>query len=81
MDEIIKDLQMSISILNFEIVSIRKDIAALNDNVRKEVEKQLGDKLKMIDAALTDTILQKEVLFEKGLISREEINKKYKELK
>jgi hypothetical protein len=60
------------------MTTIRRE---MRDLVTAEVQKNIGDKIAMIDGALTETILQKEVLIEKGLMTREEINVKYKELR
>ena len=59
-------------------IGIRRDMRKL---VIEEVAKEIGDKIKMIDGALTQTILMLRVFLDKGLITREEIDKKHKELK
>jgi DNA-binding protein H-NS len=61
-----------------EVIKLRQEMKSL---IEAEVQKSLGDKISMIDGALTETILQKEVLIERGLMTREEINAKYASLK
>lgn len=60
------------------VLSIKKDMRKL---IIEEVRKEIGDKIDMMEGILTEIIVQKKILQEKGLITREEINKKYKELK
>ena len=60
------------------VISIKKDMRKL---IVEEVRKEIGDKIDMINGALNEVIIQKKILQEKGLITREEINKKYEELK
>jgi hypothetical protein len=61
-----------------EVHSLRKEMA---DLVRKEVDKALGEKVAMIDGSLQEVIVQKKIFIEKGFITRQELNEKYKELK
>ena len=67
------------------VIGLQKQVLELRQEIRpmieREVERNLGDKIAMIDGALTESILQKEVLIEKGLMTREDINGKYAELK
>jgi len=60
------------------VISIKRD---MREQVIEEVEKEIGDKIKMIDGALTQTILMLRVFMDKGLITKDEIEKKHKELK
>lgn len=60
------------------VMSIKKDMRKI---IEEEVRKEIGDKIDMINGALTDVIIQKKIFIEKGFITREEIDKKYEELK
>jgi len=57
--------------LQNQVNKLRSEIHEL---IRDEVVKEIGDKINLIDAALTETIIHKEVLIEKGLLTREEVN-------
>lgn len=61
-----------------ELGNIRRNITI---EVDAKVAKSFGDKIDMIDAALRESILQKEILIAKGFMTRGEINAKYEELK
>ena len=60
------------------VLSIKKD---MNKEIEKQLNRRLGDHIKQVEGALTEVILQKKILFDKGLITREELTKKYEELK
>jgi hypothetical protein len=64
--------------LAIEVGKLRREIS---EAIETQVQKSFGEKIAMIDGALTETILQKEVLISKGMITRDEINQKYAELK
>ena len=78
--EILMGLMLDLQKQQFEL---RKSIASLGirELVEKEVEKSLGDKYHMITSTLNDVMVQRKIFIEKGFITREEINKKYEELK
>ena len=59
-------------------LSIKKD---MRKQIIEEVQKEIGDKIHMIDSALKDVMVQRKVFEDKGYITKEEINKKYEELK
>lgn len=71
--------------LGFFLMEIRKDISKIKkemrDQIEKEVIKNLDDKVHLINSALNITMIMKEKFIEKGLIKREEINKRYEELR
>lgn len=71
-------LAEQIQTLRDDLTKTRQEIQTL---IEVGVEKSLGDKINMINGALTESILQKEVLIDKGLITRAEINAKYAALK
>lgn len=52
----------------------------MKQEIAKEVERRLDDYVKRVDGALTEVILQKKILFDKGFITPEELTEKYKEL-
>ena len=68
-----------------EFNKIKADILAMKGDmeirVEEEVVKNLDGKVEKIDAILTEVILQKEVLIDKGFMTREEMNKKHVELR
>ena len=78
--EILMGLMVDLQKQQFEL---RKSIASLGirELVEKEVEKSLGDKYHMIVSTLNDVTVQRRIFIEKGFITRDEINKKYEELK
>jgi len=78
--EILMGLMVDLQKQQFEL---RKSIASLGirELVEKEVEKSLGDKYHMIVSTLNDVMVQRRIFIEKGFITRDEINKKYEELK
>jgi hypothetical protein len=59
-------------------LSVKRDMKKV---IEEEVRKVVGDKIDMMEGILTEIIIQKKILQDKGLITREEINKKYEELK
>ena len=61
-----------------QVISIKRD---MRKEIIEEVEKEIGDKIKMIDALYHRTIVIQNIWFKKGLITREEISKEYEELK
>ena len=63
--------------LRKELLGLRAEMRAMVDEA---VQKNIGDKIAMIDGALTESILQKEVLIDKGVMTRDEINEKYRDL-
>lgn len=64
--------------LKKEMIGVRGSVEA---TIEKEVIKNLDGRAEKIDAILTEVILQKEVLIEKGLLRREDMNKKHEELR
>jgi len=64
--------------LHGELLKLKRDIYSL---VETEVKKNFDDKIEMIDAALKESILHKEILINKGFFTREEVNQKYEELR
>ena len=67
------------------IVEMKEQLNAQRDEMRRQIEAEFvrnyGDKSTLINDALNETIIQKEILIAKGLMTREEINAKYAELK
>lgn len=61
-----------------ETLDLRRNMREL---IVEEVKEEIGDKIKMIDGALTQTILMLRVFQDKGLITKDEIEEKHKELK
>jgi len=59
-------------------LSIKRDIRKI---IIEEVTKEIGDKINMIEAIYKRTIVIQNIWFDKGIITREEIAKKYEELK
>ena len=53
----------------------------IGDMIDKKIQVHLGAKIHLIESTLKETILQKEILIEKGYMTRDEINKKYEELR
>ena len=63
---------------NRRMISIRKDMRKI---IEEEVTKQFDAKKIMLEGLYKDVLLQKACLFDKKLISREDLTAKYKELK
>lgn len=67
-----------------QLFELRKDISKVRKELKEEavkcVEKELGDKIHMIDSTLKDVMVQRKIFIDKGYITREEVNEKYKEL-
>ena len=63
---------------NKQVISIKKDMREI---IAEEVTKQFDDKEIMLEELYKQTLLIQKVLMDKGLITREEINKKYEQLK
>jgi len=61
-----------------EVISIKRD---MNEEIEKRINERLGDHIKRLEGLYADVMLQKKIFFDKGLISREELSQKYKELK
>jgi len=61
-----------------EFIKIKRD---MNEEIEKQLNARLGDHIKQVEGALTEVILQKKILFDKGLITREELTGKYEELR
>jgi predicted transcriptional regulator len=64
--------------LQKEILKLRGEITEL---VERKVTEALGDKIHIIKSTLNEAIIHKELLIEMGVITREQVNKKYDELK
>lgn len=68
-----------------QVVGLQKQMLELRQEIRplieREVEKSLGDKYHMIVSTLNDVMVQRKIFIEKGFITRDEIEKKYEELK
>lgn len=60
---------------------LNKHDREMKKEIDKEVARQFGDKIDMIEAIYKRTIVIQNIWFDKGLITREEIGKKYEELK
>lgn len=60
---------------------LNKHEKEMQKQIREEVEKELGDKIHMIESTLKDVMVQRKIFIDKGYITREEIDKKYEELK
>lgn len=60
------------------VANTQEQVLSIKKNIRKEVEeaveKEIGDKIHMINSALDGVIALKEMFIEKGFISREEFN-------
>jgi hypothetical protein len=63
--------------INRQLFELRKD---LTSKVREQFEQANAEVLSLINATLTETILQKEILIDKGLIIREEVKARYAEI-
>lgn len=61
-----------------KILSIKKDMRKI---ITEEVMKEIGDKIHMINSALTDVMVQRKIFEDKGYITKEDVKKKYEELK
>ena len=61
-----------------QVLSIKKD---MRKQIEEEVRKEIGDKIDMIEAIYKRTITMQNIWFDKGLITREEISRKYEEIK
>ena len=61
-----------------ETLGLRRDMRKL---IVEEVARELGDKVHMIESTLKDVMMQRKIFEDKGYITKEEINKKYEELK
>lgn len=81
----IKELQESQNHLLREFILLRQENAKLRaemlSTVRLLVKTEIGDVIDLINGALAETILQKEVLIDKGFMTRDEMNEKYRERK
>ena len=68
-----------------ELNELRRDLNQIKNEMRANIEsqiiKEIGDKIDLINQTLTETIVQKEILIENGLMTRDEINSKYAELR
>ena len=51
------------------------------EHIRAEIDKQFGERIKYIDDMLADLIVQKELFYEKGIITRQEMTKKLNDLR
>lgn len=51
------------------------------EEIRKEIDKQFGERVKYIDDMLADLIVQKELFYEKGIITRQEMTKKLNDMR
>jgi len=60
---------------------VRKNRREMKEGIIREVEKEIGDKIDMIEAIYKRTIIIQNIWFDKGLITRKEISEKYEELK
>ena len=60
---------------------LNKHDREVKKQIIEEVHKEIGDKIHMIESALKDVMVQRKIFVDKGFITREEINKKYEELK
>lgn len=72
------ELQKQLFEMRQELGAFRRDMHA---DITKEVIREFGQRQEMIDGILTDIVVQKECFYDKGYITRDEINKKYQELK
>jgi fumarylacetoacetate (FAA) hydrolase family protein len=78
----LKALVEQVNELQEQLLKLQIDMnKEINKRVEEEVAKSFGDKIDMIDASLRESILQKEVLIDKGLMTREEINAKYADMR
>jgi len=64
--------------LSQEILGLRNEMYEL---VKKQVDKIFADRIDMIEGSLRESIIHKEILIDKGFITRQEVNDKYDELK
>lgn len=71
-----EELASQISDLRAELIKLRME---MRQTIREEVIKEIGDKISMIDATLTETIIHKEILIDKGILTREEVNNKLRQ--
>jgi len=67
------------------LFEMRKDIDSIQnihaEDIRKEIDKQFGERVKFIDELLADVVVQKEVLYEKEIITREDVTKKLNDMR
>jgi len=64
--------------LDSRLNELRRDLVKLVD---EKVEKNFGDKLHMIESAIDESIIHKEILISKGILTRKEVNQEYKKLR
>ncbi len=83
--DILKVLLQNQQTLMEKYIELSQEVMKLRNEMREFIEqsvcKSFGDKIQMITDTLKETVLQKEILIEKGYMTREEINKKYEELR
>ena len=60
------------------VISIKRDMRKI---IVEEVTKQFDERKIMLEGLYKEVLLQKKILFDKGLITREELTDKYEELK
>jgi hypothetical protein len=67
------------------LFEMRADIEKIKnvhtEEIRKEIDKQFGERIKYVDAVLADVIVQKELFYEKGIITRQEMTQKLNDMR
>lgn len=80
--EILMGLMLDLQKENMEL---RRMVTQFKQTIRAEVEREFeksaSDKLHMISSTLNDVMVQRRIFIDRGFITREEVNKKYEELK
>lgn len=83
--DILKILLQNQQMLMERYIELSQEVMKLRGEMREYIEqsiyKSFGDKIDMIEGSLRESILHKEIFIEKGFITREEINRKWDELK
>jgi len=81
----VEDIEIFYKQIIQENMKLRKDILGLQNKmyelIRKQVDKIFADRVVMIEGSLRESIIHKEILIEKGFLTRQEVNDKYDELK
>lgn len=64
---------------------LRREVAKLNGDLRQtvstEVLRQFGDQVTMIEAAVRETLVHKEILIRNGFLSRQAVNEQHAEMR
>lgn len=74
-------LQQVLQMLIEMSIEVEKVKNSQTQFIRQEIDRQFGERIKYVDDILAEVIVEKEVLYDEGLITRQKMTKKLNDMR